>query len=55
MWSYDKVYYVIGVVSFGFHCAEPDYPGVYTRVAKYTDWILQNLNLKKAAIKYDAK
>jgi secreted trypsin-like serine protease len=35
----DGAWVLPGVVSFGKGCGDPRYPGVYTRVASYIDWI----------------
>lgn len=35
-------YRLIGVVSSGVKCAMQQFPGIYTRVEKYIDWILAN-------------
>lgn len=37
-------YFLVGVVSFGpTPCGLKNWPGVYTRVSNYVDWIKQNI------------
>ncbi|XP_044536144.1 complement factor I [Gracilinanus agilis] len=35
----NNVSYIWGVVSWGENCGKPEFPGVYTKVANYFDWI----------------
>ncbi|TGZ39007.1 venom protease [Temnothorax longispinosus] len=38
-----KTQYIIGIVSYGFKCAEPGFPGVYSRVTAFLDFITSQL------------
>ncbi|GBN35642.1 hypothetical protein AVEN_246685-1, partial [Araneus ventricosus] len=41
--DYDGVWSLIGVVSFGYKCAEPGVPGTYSRISYYMPWITKVL------------
>lgn len=36
-------YYLAGIVSFGIGCGNAGWPGVYTRVSSYINWIQSNI------------
>lgn len=36
-------YYLAGITSFGFGCAEPEYYGVYTKVESIENWIAEKI------------
>ncbi|XP_078599459.1 uncharacterized protein LOC144874781 [Branchiostoma floridae x Branchiostoma japonicum] len=43
----DGRWYLVGITSWGRGCGEPNYPGVYTKVSAYMDWIRLKMDQNK--------
>ncbi|XP_063951989.1 uncharacterized protein LOC129255053 isoform X4 [Lytechinus pictus] len=46
----DGRWHLVGSTSWGIGCAEPNYPGVYARISKYTEWIKDTMGYEEPSI-----
>ncbi len=44
MFTQSQQWELVGLTSYGIGCAEPNYAGVYTRVAAFQSWIATTTN-----------
>jgi secreted trypsin-like serine protease len=39
-----RTWHIAGITSYGYGCARPENPGVYTRVSMFVNWINEHTN-----------
>ncbi|XP_063951984.1 uncharacterized protein LOC135153396 isoform X1 [Lytechinus pictus] len=49
----DGRWHLVGSTSWGIGCAEPNYPGVYARISKYTEWIKDTMGYEDDEVHED--